>query len=450
MEFEPPHPKLEETVTEILKGADLDIVTELSVRREAGKLLGVDLSDLPTKRLVRRIVESFLLSTSPINEVPEGNEQVEQVQTGEISVDDRNIPSDNDGVRHICRLPGKRRVSIEKFKGMKLVSIGEYYKKQGKTFNTGKGITLNPKEWSSFCSSFSDIEEGITKMESRMRDKCNGTKQTEAEPSNPSIRLAYEADPCHPLIPIATTRFTGKNYYCWRRQMEFFLNQLKIFHVLVTSCPKIPLPQETSFEEINRSKSHAQKWINDDYVCRHTILNSLSDQLFDQYSVKTLNAKELWDELNSLYADDYGTKSSLVNNYIHFQMVDGVSVLEQVHELHRIAHIISTSGMNIDEKFHVGVIISKLPPSWKHIKAKLMQRGDLTLDNLIFLLKDEEDSKNQQKIENGLGKKDMRGLCFGCHQEGHIRRDCPLSRPGNRDRSNQWRRDEMQVSGIVS
>ncbi|KAI3693995.1 hypothetical protein L1987_76952 [Smallanthus sonchifolius] len=432
MGFEPHNPKLEETVNQILKSADLDIATELSVRRAAGKQLGLDLSDLPSKRLIRRIVESFLLSTSPIDEVREETEKAEEVQTDKSPVDDPNIESVDGAERIICRLPGKRKVSIEKFEGTKLVSIREYYKKQGNVFtSSGKGISLNPEEWSAFCSSFSDIEEAITKMESRMRDNCNGKKQTEAEPSNPSIRLAYEANTCHPLIPIANTRFTGKNYYCWKRQMEFFLNQLKLFYVLVTSCPKIPVPPEASFEEINRSKSHAQKWINDDYICRHTILNSLSDQLFDQYSVKTLNAKELWDNLNSSYADDYGTKTSHVNNYIHFQMVDGVSVLEQVHELHRIADIISTCGISIDEKFHVGVIISKLPPSWKHIQAKLMQQENLTLDNLIYLLKDEEDSRSQQKRENGMRKKDMRGLCFGCHQEGHIRRNCPLARSGN-------------------
>ncbi|XP_076920278.1 uncharacterized protein LOC143581342 [Bidens hawaiensis] len=216
------------------------------------------------------------------------------------------------------------RVSIEKCKGTKSVAIREYYKKQG--------ITLNPNEWSAFCLSFSDIDEAITKMESRTRDKDNRKMQTEAGPSsNPPNRLAYEADTCHPLIPIATTRFTDKNYYCWRRQMEFFLNQLNLFYVIVTPCPKFPVPLESSFEEINRSKSREQKWINDDYICRHTILNSLSDHLFDQYSVKSTNAKQLWDDLNKTYNDDYGTKTSHVNNYISFQMVDGVSVLEQVH-----------------------------------------------------------------------------------------------------------------------
>ncbi|KAJ9535102.1 hypothetical protein OSB04_un001820 [Centaurea solstitialis] len=448
---------LEETVIGILKGADLEIATELSVRTEAEKLLSVDLSDIATKRLVRRIIESFLLSSSP--PIDEETEPIEELQTEKSPVDDRKLDDDGGG-RVICKLPGMRRVSIQKFRGTKLVSIREYYQKEGKVFPSGRGITLNPKQWSAFRSSFSDIEAAISKMEANIRGKVMEKRQTEPEASSPSTSLASE--PCdlekpqtelegsypstslaseprvreelqiHPLIPIATTRFTGRNYYCWKRQMEFFLNQLKIFYVLLEPCPKIPVSEQNS-----ESKSRTQKWINDDYICRQTILNSLSDQLFDQYSVKPLNAGQLWNKLESLYADDFGTKRSHVNTYIQFQMVDGVSVLEQVQELHRIAGLITASGISIDENFHVSAIISKLPPSWKHIRAKLMQEEHLPHDKLIYRLKDEEDYRNSGKNNGGGQKKnDTRVWCFGCGKEGHIRRNCPLTR------SYQWSRSQ--------
>nr|GEU51020.1 putative zinc knuckle (CCHC-type) family protein [Tanacetum cinerariifolium] len=413
--------ELEQTVIKILKSSNLDTATELSVRNDAQKLLGVDLSDLASKQLVRRVLESYLLSTSPLIEEP---------------VD-----------RIICRLPGMSRVSVKNFEGSKSVSIRKYFEKLGKVFPLGQGITLNPEEWSAFHSSFPDIEEAITKMQSRTREEQgNGRKQTVTKASYPSTSMASQPHgrvklqtgaetsvfPPQQLIPIATTRFTGKNYYCWKRQMEFFINQLKISHVLVTSCPEVHVSPQASFEEITEAKTYAQKWINDDYICRHAIMNSLSDQLFDEYSVKTLNAKELWDTLKLLYDEDFGTNISHVNNYLQFQMIDGVSVLEQVHELHRIAGTITASGIHIDERFHVGVIISKLPSSWKHIRPKLMQEEHLSLDKLIYILKDEEDSRSQQKRNNGLNK-DPKRLCFGCHKEGHIQRDCPSRRSYRRD-----------------
>ncbi|GJU55350.1 putative zinc knuckle (CCHC-type) family protein [Tanacetum coccineum] len=406
--------ELEQTVIKILKSSNLDTATELSVRNDAQKLLGVDLSDLASKQLVRRVLESYLLSTSPLNEEP---------------VD-----------RIICRFAVQTKKHLRNVKELRTLqnfgssipvlqsehSICVFWNKIllldhiDLLLASFSGIALKPEEWSAFRSSFPDIEEAITKMQSRMRlpgegaslltqntrphwvnpctvsdpslatSRCThlareeqgtGRKQTVTEASYPSTsmasqprgreRLQTEAEssvfPPQPLIPIATTRFTGKNYYCWKRQMEFFINQLKLSYVLVTSCPKVPVSPQASLEEITQATTHAQRWINDDYICRHTIMNSLSDQLFDEYSVKTLNAKELWDELKLLYDEDFGTNISHVNNYIQFQMVDGVSVLEQVHELHRIAGTITASGIHIDERFHVGVIISKLPPSWKHI-----------------------------------------------------------------------------------
>ncbi|GJZ40165.1 putative zinc knuckle (CCHC-type) family protein [Tanacetum coccineum] len=419
--------------------------TELSVRNDAQKLLGVDLSDLASKQLVRRVLESYLLSTSPLNEEP---------------VD-----------RIICM----SRVSVKNFEGSKLVSIRKYFEKLGKVFPLGQGyvtnvvskihvhtmhfavqirkhlrivkelrtlqnfgssipvlqsehwhlsdlllasfsgIALKPEEWSAFRSSFPDIEEAITKMQSRMREEQgNGRKQTATEASYPSTSMASQR--------------RGRERLQTEAETSVFPPQPQF----IPLPPLASLGKITIAGNITQAKTHAQRWINDDYICRHTIMNSLSDQLFDEYSVKTLNAKELWDELKLLYDEDFGTNISHVNNYIQFQMVDGVSVLEQVHELHRIAGTITASGIHIDERFHVGVIISKLPPSWKHVRPKLMQEEHLSLDKLIYILKDEEDSRSQPKRNNGLNK-DPKRLCFGCHKEGHIQRDCPSRRSYRRD-----------------
>ncbi|XP_023746407.2 RNA polymerase II transcriptional coactivator KELP [Lactuca sativa] len=253
MEFERNQGKLEETVIRILKGADLEITNELVVRREAERLLGIDLSNITSKRIVRRVVESFLLSTLPIDEVQEGTEHVEEVQVDKPPVDNQKDASDDGGGRVICKLPGMMRVSVKRFKRTKLLSIREYYQKEGKVFPSGGGITLNPKEWSTIRPSFDDIQEAITKMESMMRLEGNGMKQT----SNPSRSSRLQSIVPRPLIPIATTRFTGRNYYCWKRQIELFLKQFKVYYVVTESCPEISVSPAASLEEICLAKSHA-------------------------------------------------------------------------------------------------------------------------------------------------------------------------------------------------
>lgn len=123
-------------------------------------------------------------------------------------------------------------------------------------------------------------------------------------------------------------------------------------------------------------------------------------------------------------------------------MVDGVSVVEQVQELHNIADSIIASGMWVDENFHVSAIVSKLPPSWKECRVKLMQEEFLPLNKLMYTLRVEEESRNRyrnsessknarmvdSKLENnvGLKKKEMKRLCYTCGNEGHIAKICPL------------------------
>jgi hypothetical protein len=57
-------------------------------------------------------------------------------------------------------------------------------------------------------------------------------------------------------------------------------------------------------------------------LCVNTILNSLSNELFDVYCNFTI-ARDLWDELVGRYViEDEGTKKFVASNFLHFQMTD--------------------------------------------------------------------------------------------------------------------------------
>ncbi|XP_059634387.1 uncharacterized protein LOC132276795 [Cornus florida] len=496
--------KIEETVIEILKDVDLEEVNEYKVRTMAAERVGIDLSGMDHKRLVRRAVESFLLSLD--DKAQEETKEVVQEQETRSNVDAKHV--NDGGAEVIYKLSDNRNVAIHDFRGKKYVTIRDYYQKHGKRFPTAKGISLTTEQWLAFKKSIPAIQEAIGKMGSRLRSEAVG-KQIEADASNPETAVApqgilletnqIEADMCSSmtaftpevltpkerkqveanmsnsmtafapqgLIPIETTRLDGKNYYCWAHQMGFFLKQLNISYVLTDPCPIIALSPEASSEEISQAKDAAQKWVDDNYICCRHILSSLSDHLFYQYSKKTYSAKELWEELELVYDDDFGTKRSQVNKYIQFQIVDGISILEQVQELHNIVHSINASGMWIDENFHISVIISKLPPSWKECRTKLMHEDFLSLNMLMHRLRTEEESRNEDKkmehvtrahgadskLENKLGrqrsemkrpgmqceteKNDKAIICHACGKRGHLWRHCHLRKFDIREKRNE-------------
>ena len=95
--------KIEETVVNILKNADLETATEYSVRSAAAHQLSTDLSDLAHKCLVRQALESFLLSTAKtmLDDVNSNNACKVSVQ--QKNKDDQELPSCSTG-RVICKV----------------------------------------------------------------------------------------------------------------------------------------------------------------------------------------------------------------------------------------------------------------------------------------------------------------------------------------------------------
>ncbi|KAM7525897.1 hypothetical protein LguiA_015799 [Lonicera macranthoides] len=163
--------KIEETVVDILKKSNMDETTEYKIRKAASEELGVDLSRSDRKRFVRQVVESYLdeqrLKTEAAQEEEEDEEEDEEEPAGKKGGAGAK-EYDDDGDLIICRLSDKRRVTITDFRGKTLVSMREYYKKDGKELPTSKGISLTAEQWSTFSKNVPAIEKAIRKMESRL------------------------------------------------------------------------------------------------------------------------------------------------------------------------------------------------------------------------------------------------------------------------------------------
>ncbi|XP_010924916.1 RNA polymerase II transcriptional coactivator KELP [Elaeis guineensis] len=161
--------RIEEVVVEVLESSDMTTMTEYKVRKAAAERLGLDLSFPDRKRFVRGIVESFLVSKK--DESPQQQQEQEPQEEEEEEEEDakkgnrREKEYDDEGDLILCRLSTKRRVTLQEFRGKTLVSIREYYMKDGKELPSSKGISLTADQWEAFRKAVPAIEEAITKMQ---------------------------------------------------------------------------------------------------------------------------------------------------------------------------------------------------------------------------------------------------------------------------------------------
>ncbi|EES01343.2 hypothetical protein BDA96_03G294200 [Sorghum bicolor] len=137
--------KVEAAVLEILRGSDMESVTEYKEEAEAEEEQGGAGRESKDKEQEEE-------------EEEEDDEEEEGKGGGKREYDDQ-------GDLILCRLSNKRRVTLSEFKGRSLVSIREFYVKDGKEMPSAKGISMTMEQWEAFCNAVPAIEDAIKKFE---------------------------------------------------------------------------------------------------------------------------------------------------------------------------------------------------------------------------------------------------------------------------------------------
>ena len=126
--------------------------------------------------------------------------------------------------------------------------------------------------------------------------------------------------------------FAGQNFKRWKQKISFALQTLKVFYILSDSFTVDPA-NETEFRDANN--------------CKHYILNTLSNELYDIY-VSYESAKDIWTALEKKYVlEDAGSKKHAIANFLHYEMTDDKPVTNQIHDYQNLVHELTIEGIKI-------------------------------------------------------------------------------------------------------
>ena len=131
--------------------------------------------------------------------------------------------------------------------------------------------------------------------------------------------------------------------------------------------------------DVTADASQLQQWVQANKVCHHTLLSSLSNDLFDVYcSYK--ESREIWDSLILIYiAEDVVRQRFIIANYYRWTMNNEKDIKVQINEYHKLLRDLKTEDEFISE-----LLIEKLLESWTNYKQQLKHKHkQMSLSDLI-------------------------------------------------------------------
>ncbi|XP_070028701.1 uncharacterized protein [Nicotiana sylvestris] len=157
--------------------------------------------------------------------------------------------------------------------------------------------------------------------------------------------------------------FANKNFKRWQERIFSMFDIHGVTHAL--------LHPQSSADTDNKI---VESWQHTNKVCRHTILQTISNELFDMYcSYK--EAKYIWEALIKKFTTEDATKQKfVVEKFYQWQMRDDKEMNVQINEFQKLLEDLKAEGMALPEKFAAGVLIEKLPDSWSDYKNNLKHK----------------------------------------------------------------------------
>ncbi|KAK1649667.1 hypothetical protein QYE76_067472 [Lolium multiflorum] len=185
--------------------------------------------------------------------------------------------------------------------------------------------------------------------------------------------------------------FEGVNYKRWRARAILWLTTMRCFDATKGKPEGELTPlEEKAFEDA-------------DTLLRGAIISVLGENIVDSYlSIST--GKDMWDAIEAKFGvSDAGSELYVMEQFYDFKMTNERSIVEQAHEIQSIAKELEKFTCVLPDKFIAGVIIAKLPPSWRNFATSLKhKRQEFSTIDLIGPLDVEEKARAKDTRARGV------------------------------------------------
>ena len=102
---------------------------------------------------------------------------------------------------------------------------------------------------------------------------------------------------------------------------------------------------------------NSKVWTLTSKVCRHTILTTLSNELFDIYCA-CKETKVIWESMLKKYTvEDVDKQKFVVGNYYKWEMVYNKDIKLQINEYHKLLEELRAEKIELLELFVAGLLI---------------------------------------------------------------------------------------------
>eukprot|EP00850_Spirogloea_muscicola_P017094 SM000143S00759 [mRNA] locus=s143:358483:359610:- [translate_table: standard] len=176
--------RIRQAVRALLATGDLDELSELKVYTLVEASMGLALTETQ-RRMVRTLAHDHIFNgrgaegtCASVKTEPAGAEDEHEDKGANGIAPDRKrkppaatksasmtkrrtFPKLEGGGDILCELSPRRFVTLSEWKGQQLVSVREYYEKNGKLHPASKGISLTLEQWDVFCEAFDSIKTAV-------------------------------------------------------------------------------------------------------------------------------------------------------------------------------------------------------------------------------------------------------------------------------------------------